>query len=158
MKFSRAVRKTPALREALRPGLRALKPIDRTRLGCVRSGLLTGSVDVDAALAVHYPNDPRWDYAVGWKQPSQRREMVSWIEVHPATTGGTVEVLRKLDWLQRWLSGYAPMLQQLPREFVWIASGKVAPNLTASIGPILAKRGVRFGGRRYMIGRGRVTG
>ena len=151
MSFARAVEATPDVRHALRPGLAALATADRNRVRYGASRDLRGSIDIDSTTAARYPSDPRWDYVVGWKPQGASGDVVSWIEVHPATPHGATEVLSKLRWLRGWLRVASPALERLPREFVWIASGKVSPNLTNSLGPKLAQQGITFAGRVHRL-------
>ena len=151
MSFALAVEATPEVRGALRPGLAALATAHRNRVRYRASRDLRGSIDIDRATAARYPNAPRWDYVVGWKPHGASADVVSWIEVHPATPHGATEVLTKLRWLRRWLRMASPALERLPREFVWIASGKVSPNLTNSLGPKLAQQGLTFAGRVHTL-------
>jgi len=102
MKFTQAVQNTPALVNAYRPGLQALKRADAKHITCTKPGTLAGSVDVDSALYEIYPNEPRWDYAVGIKN-DQTTDWTIWIEVHPASSTGEVNVvIAKLRWLKSW--------------------------------------------------------
>ena len=151
MSFARAVEATPDVRYALRPGLAALATAHRSRVRYRASRDLRGSIDIDRATAARYPNDPRWDYVVGWTPQGASADVVSWIEVHSATPHGATEVLSKQRWLRGWLRVASPALERLPREFVWIASGKVSPNLTNSLGPKLAQQGLTFAGRVHTL-------
>jgi len=118
MKFDQAVKKIPTLADAFRPGLQALKASDTARIRCENTQNLTGSVDVDAALCNAYPDQPRWDYAIGLKH-NQKTDRAIWIEVHSASsTGETAVVIAKLQWLKRWLAIAAPVFLRLPHEYV----------------------------------------
>ena len=122
MTFLEAVRRTPAIRGALKPGLQPLKRPDRRRVSCDSRRLL-GSVDIDGSLHSLLPNETRWDYAIGLIREG---DSVFWIEVHPASSLHIDEVLKKLHWLHRWLETSAPELRRLPRRFLWIATGMVS--------------------------------
>lgn len=78
-----------------------------------------GSVDIDQCLRAIYPNDNRWDYAVGYD------DHVYFIEVHPASTSDVSIVLNKLSWLRQWLDARAPELKTLQHSFHWLATGGV---------------------------------
>lgn len=117
---------------AWREGKQALAGAHRGRVDCATPRRLTGSLDLDSALA-HEPRHasaPRWDYGIGYR-PERGDERAIWVEVHPASTSNVKEVLAKLDWLQRWLSGEAPQLKAMtgaagaPKPFVWIAADGV---------------------------------
>jgi hypothetical protein len=63
--FQQAVSSTPDLGEdAYCSGLRALTGSDSGRIVPGEVSIL-GSVNLDAALRLHYPNDARWDYGIG---------------------------------------------------------------------------------------------
>jgi len=143
MGFKQAVAATQALEDAYRPGLGALRSADRHRIECANTRRLSGSVNLDEALAGTRPNDPRWDYGIGVRQGG-RPERVVWAEVHPAATSNVKEVLRKLAWLKEWLGDSAPQLQRMPAEFVWIASGGVAIPRHAPQFRRLAMSAIRF--------------
>ena len=124
MEFERAVRETRGLGDdAYQPGMQALPRNDRAKVDCRNPALLTGSVFVDEALRHAQPNAPRWDYAVGVMDG--RTEKIVWVEVHPATTHGVTEVLRKLAWLRQWLAGDGLPLARLPARHAWVASDRI---------------------------------
>lgn len=150
MSFRDAVLATDALNGAYHPGLRALRSVDRERITCARPHDLTGSVNLDAALADVLPNSPRWDYGVGVSK-RQRSESVVWIEVHPASSRHVQDVLRKLSWLKQWLAGSAPLLNQMPAKFVWVASGRVALPANTPQRRRLSASGIHFAGRRFEL-------
>jgi hypothetical protein len=124
MSFSAAVKNTEILSSAYQRGLQALKHSDKSRITCANSRNCTGSVDLESALSDSCPNQPIWDYGIGYRT-NGLSEMVYWVEVHPASSRNVKDVLNKLAWLINWLRS-APMLNRLPKRFVWIASGKVA--------------------------------
>ncbi|MCE2483307.1 MAG: hypothetical protein J4F33_10615 [Alphaproteobacteria bacterium] len=130
MTFEAAVRAAPSpVNGAYRPGKQALEKRHRKHVTCVDSLRLTGSLDLDGALArePRYAKQPRWDYGLGYK-PSRGKEQAVWVEVHSATTGEVSAVLGKLQWLRDWLSAEAGWLKRLTDHagedirFVWIAS------------------------------------
>jgi hypothetical protein len=125
MGFKQAVAAAEGLEGAYRSGLGALRHADRNKVALPNARRLSGSVNLDEALAESRPNDPRWDYGIGVRQ-GRSPERVVWAEVHPAASSNVKEVLRKLAWLKRWLVESAPELQRMPADFVWIASGRVA--------------------------------
>lgn len=146
MGFRSAVAGTAALRDAYCDGLRALKNVDRARICCSTARNLTGSVDLEGALASSHPNDARWDYGIGIHQ-TQHAELVVWVEVHPATSRGAGEVRRKWLWLTQWLRSSAPLLNGMTARYVWVASGKVALPQNSPQRKRLAADGIRFEGR-----------
>jgi len=150
MRFRQAVKKTKGLEHAYRPGLQALRRGDHSRVSSRNPRIITGSVDLDNVLATTLPNDPRWDYGVGVVSQA-RSETVIWIEIHPASSHHIDDVLRKLDWLKNWLWTRAPQLDEMTREFVWVASGQVDLPPGSQQRRKLADKRLRFEGRRLQI-------
>ena len=64
--FQKAVEGTPEISTAYRSGLQALKRSDRSSVAVSDPWILDGSVDIDTAVQEKYPNDNRWDYAIGY--------------------------------------------------------------------------------------------
>jgi hypothetical protein len=143
MSFRQAVAATAGLENAYRPGLRALRNEHRSRIACADSRRLTGSVNLDEALAESRPNDPRWDYGIGVRR-ARRSEHVVWVEVHPAATSNVKDVMKKLAWLKNWLRDSAPRLNRMPAEYVWVASGRVRIPAHAPQSRQLAQSGIRL--------------
>jgi hypothetical protein len=81
---------------------------------------LVGSVDIDGCMKSRYPNDPRWDYAVGYKLVN--KEIVFWIEVHPAHDGAIDEVIDKRAWLDQWLLGEGRALREWEGRYLWVST------------------------------------
>lgn len=152
MRFENAVGKTKGLEDAYRSGLQALRRRDRRRIVCRTPRKLTGSVYLDEALARagSHGNDPRWDYAVGFRE-SQKDDRVIWLEVHPASSHHIQEMFDKLAWLKRWLASSARSLQQMPAEYVWVSSGKVAIPASSRQRREVAARGIRLAGERLCL-------
>jgi hypothetical protein len=108
--FRQAVQNTHELGEdAYCSGLRALTDSDSRRIVSGKVPIL-GSVNLDAALRQHYPNDARWDYGIGIQKG---KPWTLWVEVHPADTSNVDEVLKKLTWLKDWLAHSAQPLHAL---------------------------------------------
>jgi hypothetical protein len=150
MIFRDAVAGTPALKHAYREGLHGLRRADRTRIVCAETRDLAGSINLDEALAMECPHDPRWDYGIGLRKRG-RPAYIVWVEVHPATVRGANEVCEKHSWVKRWLSESAPLLNSMASQYVWIASGKVAIPNSSPQRRKLAARGIRFVGRTLRI-------
>ena len=134
MSFKRAVQaEPPPVNGAYRTGKQALEKRHRRLVDCKDPQRLTGSIDLDSALAGQpgYANAARWDYGLGYRPAAERREQAVWIEVHSATTKEVAAVLRKLRWLQDWLNAGAGRLKRMTDRansdirFVWIASAGV---------------------------------
>lgn len=148
-RFRVAVRSTPVVAKALRPGLGALRAADRVRITAGRPRALRGSINLDDALKVLLPTDNRWDYGVGLAE--SKAERVYWIEVHPATEGNASQVVAKLTWLRGWLIEQAPALGAIQRSFVWVASGTVGFSPKSSTLRRLAAIGLRFAGSHLRL-------
>jgi hypothetical protein len=146
MGFRSAVAGTAALKDAYREGLQALTSTDRARIRCASPGKLTGSVDLDSALARSHPDEARWDYGIGVSK-GQHGDSVTWVEVHQATARGVAEVCRKHTWLIQWLRSSAPLLSGMAARYVWLASGKVALPPNSPQRRKLAAKGIHFAGR-----------
>lgn len=120
-KFKKAVLDTPEVSACFQNGLQALGA-NSAKVSLSDSRKAEGSVDIDGCTAALYPNDNRWDYALGYDGA------VYFAEVHPANTGEVSTVLRKLQWLKDWLHAKAPELNKLKAThrtpFYWILSGK----------------------------------
>ncbi len=152
MRFKEAVESTPGLEQAYQPGLQAIKRGDHCHISCHDSRMVTGSVDLDSALATTRPNDPRWDYGVGVASRT-RSETIVWIEIHPADSHHVDEVLRKYNWLKDWLRS-APRLKTMSGkclECFWIASGPVALQRHSPQLRKLKGQGLRFAGGHLQI-------
>lgn len=128
MTFEEAVKAGPQeIQDAYQPGKQALKGSHREQVSCSDSRRLTGSIDLDDALstAPDHAAANRWDYGLGFHTGT--REIAIWIEIHPAAAGEVGTVLRKYEWLRRWLRDEAPALNQLTpsdasQSFVWLAT------------------------------------
>ena len=133
MKFRTAVEDTPPpVSGAFREGKKALEKRHRPHVTCGDPHRLTGSIDLDKALAQEpgYANAPRWDYGIGYL-PEDGPEQAVWVEVHTATTREVSAVIRKQEWLRDWLNGNAERLRDMTNSttadlrYVWIASAGV---------------------------------
>lgn len=119
-KFENAVTNTPDIACGYRKGIQAFGAnssyvqVDDTRK-------LEGSVDIDECTKDIYPNDSRWDYALGYD------EKAYFIEVHPASTSDVTTVIAKAKWLNGWLKRNAKDLEALwaSDNLYWVASGKI---------------------------------
>ncbi|MDX2044471.1 MAG: hypothetical protein SF097_24895 [Acidobacteriota bacterium] len=151
MNFEQAVRKCPAIANAFQPGLRALRPMDKSHITCAKPRRLSGSVDLDSALSSEQPNANRWDYGVGVRC-QQTDDKVIWIEVHPASSTGEIKsMLAKLNWLKEWLAENTPELFALSGDYVWVATGAVSFPASSPHRRQLAAAGLQFAGSRYEI-------
>ena len=152
MTFKTAVEATPEIQNAWKRGLRALRAADSQRIDAEVTRRLSGSVDLDTTLSESCPNDPRWDYAVGYRSNGGGGETVYWIEIHPASSGDVNTVLRKLEWLKKWLADKAPKLNEMRKDFLWISSGRTSFTLSSPQAKRFALLGLRHTGQRFKIG------
>ena len=119
-KFELAVTNTPNIAGGYKNGLQAFGrnssfvEVDDTKK-------LEGSVDIDECTKELYPDEPRWDYALGYGGKAY------FIEVHPASTSDVKTVIEKAKWLDGWLNAKAKELKALKagNNLYWVASGKV---------------------------------
>lgn len=107
--FQLAIEQTADVAEAYESGLRALKKAEGGKVVVSDGKRLNGSLNIDAAVAHLYPNENRWDYAVGYD------EKVYFVEIHPAFTGEVNRMIAKLNWLRLWLKTKAPKIDALPK-------------------------------------------
>ena len=120
-KFKEAVEATPEIRKGYCNGLQALKG-NAAKVAVADTRKLNGSVDIDVCTLELYPNEPRWDYAIGYDGKAY------FLEVHPANTSNVKEMIQKADWLKQWLQRKAPALKVIAGSttFYWVPSGKYA--------------------------------
>lgn len=132
--FKFAVDNTDELKDGYRPGLQALKGNSSKISVCNQRNLL-GSVDIDDCTKGLYPNDSRWDYAIGYAQKAW------FVEVHPANTSNVKEMVKKVQWLEGWLQDSGARLASIRRDTLhyWVPSGKVCISKTSPQYRSLAK-------------------
>jgi len=121
--FRRAVEQAPEI--AYEPSLQAVPRREgRDRIEA-KPEVLLGSANIDAGCRRRFPNAARWDFVIG--VAGERVCRAVFVEVHGADASGVSEVAKKLEWLKKTylvLKG-AERLASLPREFHWVASGRV---------------------------------
>ena len=81
--------------DCLRPGLQALGQYSRL-IHCNNPAQIEGSVDMDSCLIARFPNDNRWDYALGWNNT------IYYVEVHHVNDSEVQTVINKYRWLRDW--------------------------------------------------------
>lgn len=150
--FETNVRACAALGQHYEVGLQALRNADRQHIRVKGPRQLTGSVDVDSALAGTLPNDPRWDYGIGHIARGNGIETVHWVEVHPATDGEVKVIEAKLVWLQNWTRLNASALSSMRRQYIWVSSGKTSFTPGAPSLKRLAQKGLVNVGSMYTVG------
>ncbi len=153
MKFQQAVSSISEISHAYKPGLQGLKEIDRNRLKCNEPRRLSGSVNLEESLHDISPNDPIWDYGIGWSK-NQTDDYAIWIEVHPASSSHVRGIIAKVTWLKRWLNTNGANLLNMTRPedgYVWIASGRVSFQRSSRQARQLAQAGVSFPREKFML-------
>ena len=118
--FRNAVEATADLKDGYRQGLKALGA-DTKKVTAGDTRELLGSVDIDSCTRKLYPEESRWDYAVGYNQQAL------FIEVHPACTSSVDEMIKKVQWLKTWLATNGRELEKIKRDerFYWVPSGRM---------------------------------
>lgn len=123
--FKQAVDAVPDLKDGYCAGLHALGA-NAKMIMAADARKIDGSVDIDKCTRESYPNDARWDYALGYE------EKAYFLEIHPAKTSEVKKMLKKAEWLGKWLSHKAPALKAMAigNVFYWVASGEhdILPN------------------------------
>ena len=139
MTFLEAVAAAPApVNTAGFRGKQALKREHRSQVACNDDRRLTGSLCLDDVLLREptHSRASRWDYGVGYR-PLHGEERAVWVEVHPAGTSSVSEVLKKLEWLKRYLRDEAHDLRGLTvsdgtvNPYVWLSTSSgvhITPN------------------------------
>jgi len=153
MRFQDAVANSNDVRNAFRAGIQALSAIDRDKLSFTNTRKISGSLNLDAALAGLYPGQPRWDYGIGIKK-TEFTDKAVWVEVHPADANQVQKMIDKLTWLKNWLNNRARDLMTITENdfpYVWVASGRVSFQRTSPQAKRLALAGITFAGEHYHI-------
>ncbi|MBL7796646.1 MAG: hypothetical protein JNJ90_09100 [Saprospiraceae bacterium] len=117
--FKTAVENTPDVSDGYQVGLQALGNYSQ-KVNLSSNGKCEGSLDIDSCTRVLYPQENRWDYAIGYDSK------VYFAEVHSAQTNEVSTMLRKLEWLKNWLNNHAPEIKKIRagHPYFWIMSGK----------------------------------
>lgn len=107
-----------------KPGIQAIKSEYRAKIKFPDTKKCGGSVDFDQALKDTCSRENRWDYGIDYE------ERLIFIEIHPAKMSEVDCIIRKADFIRRWIANNCPELNLLPkfekdhRQFYWVASGK----------------------------------
>lgn len=116
-----AVDNTPNVKGKAQVGKGAIKKGYHSKIIVPNTRLLSCSLDIDGAVKAYYPNANRWDYALEYN------DEVFFLEFHPAETSSVSIVLKKLQWLKKWLEEEAPKIDALKSNtctpYYWIGSG-----------------------------------
>lgn len=140
-------------------GLNAVQGTYRSSISASTGAVFSGSVDMDQHFLVSEPHANRWDYGAGVNKGDT--EMAFWIEPHPASSTGEVDVmLRKLVWLKGKL-GQTPYAQLRARTdhaatsgyvpYRWLASGSIRIRAGSAEALRLAKAGLAMPTRRVAL-------
>lgn len=117
--FRKAIENTPDVQHGYREGLQAIVKADKRAVMVKDARRLDGSLNIDEETKMLYPNESRWDYAVGYDGK------VYYVEVHPANTSNVEEVIKKKLWLDKWLKEKAPSMSALKAgspKYQWAAT------------------------------------
>lgn len=120
--FRLAVEGTRQTSHGYLTGLQALGN-NSTKISVSNPRLLNGSVDIDRCVKALYPEDNRWDYAIGY------HNVAYFVEIHPAETSAVSTMIAKVTWLKQWLKTQAPLLDRIKSSqntFQWVPSGRNA--------------------------------
>lgn len=153
MRFQEAVTTSNDVADAFQPGLQALLATDRNRLSFRNTRKITGSINLDAAVADLYPNAARWDYGIAIKK-TETKDKAVWVEVHPADANQVQKMIDKLAWLKSWLNNSAPNLMGITENdspYVWVASGRVSLQKTSPQAKKLALAGITLPKEHYYV-------
>lgn len=112
----------PYVQGKSKPGLQAIVSKERGYFRPTQPRLLTQSINLDECAKKDFPTSSRWDYIVEYDGK------VHFVEIHPANTRDVPVVLKKLDWLQKWLNNDGRAIKKLaaPHSFHWVATRKYA--------------------------------
>jgi hypothetical protein len=116
--FRQAVEAKPDIADGYQLGLQALGA-NSNKIVAANTRKLDGSVDIDTCTKEKYPEENRWDYAIGYDGN------VYFVEVHPASAAEVRVVLQKLQWLKAWLQKEAPEINKKKANFpyYWVQTG-----------------------------------
>ncbi len=116
------------IRPYFKSGLGGLENKDKSKIKVPNTSLLGGSVNLDEAAKADYPKENRWDYALEYEGKT------FFIEVHPSFTSEIDCIVKKVEFVKRWLKDIAPEMLTLPGpgKFYWVSSGstdlRITPN------------------------------
>lgn len=92
--FKEIVENTQDIKNGFHNGLQALGT-NAKQISATNTEKLEGSVDIDTCTKKLYPQDARWDYAIGYEGK------VYFLEIHPANTSNIKEMIKKAEWLKK---------------------------------------------------------
>ena len=110
-----------SLGPCIKNGLQAIGKPDKVSLQETRTN--AKSVDIDRCLKEDYPNENRWDYAVFIDIDAMLK--TAFIEIHPANESEVDEVIKKAQWMKRWIMDNQIRVITENRKFFWVSAGNV---------------------------------
>lgn len=137
--LEKAIAQTSDVAGNFKNGIQAIKGAYRSKIQPAESRMLTGSVDIDNATQMLYPDANRWDYAIEYDDKTH------FVEFHPASTGNVAEMIEKLKWLNWWLREKAPLINALKsvnKPYHWVATGSIMILNTSRQYRLLATKGL----------------
>lgn len=148
--FRKAIENTPDVQHGYREGMQAIVKADKRAVMVKDARRLDGSLNIDEETKMLYPNESRWDYAIGYDGK------VYYIEVHPANTSNVEEIIKKKLWLDKWLKEKAPSLSALKAgspKFQWAATeAGVHVSAQSTYARRLSQRGIERPKRPVVLG------
>ena len=151
MTFKEALEQTPDVQNAWLPGLQALRAEDRPHVETQDTRQLRGSADIDAALLRKEPQANRWDFGIGYQQQDRTEEVIYWTEMHTASDSEVSVVIKKAQWLVKWLKSSAPKLKAFENDIIWVSSGATSLTLSNPKQKQMALVGLRHVGSKLRI-------
>ena len=119
--FKEAVEATSDVATGYREGIEAFGEY-KSKVKVPEPDKIDGSLDIDATTVNIYPDDNRWDYVLCYDSE------VFYIEVHSAITSEVSRMIKKLQWLKKWLATKAPEINRLTTKtkqpYYWVQSSK----------------------------------
>jgi hypothetical protein len=135
-----------SLSPCIKNGLQAVGKPDKVSLQETRTN--AKSVDIDSCLKEDYPNENRWDYAVFIDIDAVLK--TAFIEIHPANESEVDEVIKKAQWMKRWIMDNQIRVITENRKFFWVSSGNVKITKNSQKIRLLHKQGIE-GPQEYLV-------
>ncbi len=118
--FAHAVAQAIDRPDCCQPGIQALSRSHRRSIRVPNTRDLAGSVNLDDCLHDAYPEDARWDYAIGCTN-----RLLVFVEVHGYDISG---IARKKDWLSQFLQSHGRALVAWARSqvYYWVPTPRAS--------------------------------
>ena len=124
---------------------------DRPHVETQDTRQLRGSADIDAALLRKEPQANRWDFGIGYQHQDRTEEVIYWTEMHTASDSEVSVVIKKAQWLVKWLKSSAPKLKAFENDIIWVSSGATSLTLSNPKQKQMALVGLRHVGSKLRI-------